>query len=751
MKSQYLGRKQNLAKRFFLLVCISSFIALVISTGLEVWLGYRNSLNIIKRNIDFIHESYLPSIVSSLYFVNEDQLKLILKGIVNLEGISFCEIIESSEEEAITLSEGDRPNSEVGRQEILLTLRSQNAKEIQIGKLIVYPDTSIIYSRTWQNLSIHFLSFFLMIFILSLFAMQLFQRIVARHLEAMADFTSRIDIANLNFKLELNRRPRQDELEQVTGSINSLLDRLRNNLDERKQAEEALRESEEMFRALTEHSPDTIMRFDQQLRHLYVNPVVETQTGIPWRRFLGKTHQELGFPEHIIRVWHDAIQQVFETSAPNRCEFQLPNGIWIDWLLFPEFDRDGRTVKAVITSARDISDSKKAELEKQQIEKRLLQAQKMEAIGTLAGGIAHDFNNILSAILGYAEMVEMDLSSDSSARKNQQAVIKAGLRAKDLVQQILLFSRQTDYEIKPIQPHLTIKEALKLLRSSIPTTIEIRENIGTNCGSILADPTQMHQVIMNLCTNAYHAMQETGGVLGVGLSKVEITREDISFDDLQLDPGKYIKLEISDTGQGMDKVTMEKIFDPYFTTKPKGEGTGLGLSVVLGIVRSVSGHIKLYSEPGKGTVVHIYFPRLETEVDTLEVQKEEPLPTGNERVLLVDDEKAILDMTKQSLENLGYNVTAFTSSQEALESFQADPKKIDLVITDMTMPYMTGLEMAKQMFAVRPKMPVILCTGFSALITQEKTQALGIKGFLTKPILKKELSKTIRKVIDDES
>ena len=398
---------------------------------------------------------------------------------------------------------------------------------------------------------------------------------------------------------------------------------------------------------------------------------------------------------------------------------------------------------------RNISERVQYENEQKKLEKQLQQAQKMESLGTLAGGIAHDFNNILGAILGYAEMVESDLPPNSPIREMQHGVITAGLRAKELVQQILLFSRQAEHEAQPVQPHLIVKEALKLLRSTIPVTIKIHQYIDAYCGTIYADPTQIHQIVMNLCTNAYHAMRQSGGVLGVSLSQMEITKEDISFSKMQLDPGSYVKLEVSDTGHGMDKTTLENIFNPYFTTKPKGEGTGLGLSVVLGIVKSFGGHIHFYSEPGSGTTANVYFPRLETRTDALQTPVKKQLPTGSERILIVDDEKALLDMMKMSLEALGYEVVIHSGSQGALEAINANPDYFDLVITDMTMPHMTGLEMAGKIFMVRPNLPVIMCTGFSELITKEKAHALGIRALLTKPILRADLAISVRKAIDN--
>lgn len=384
--------------------------------------------------------------------------------------------------------------------------------------------------------------------------------------------------------------------------------------------------------------------------------------------------------------------------------------------------------------------------ERIKLQDQLRQAQKMEAIGTLAGGIAHDFNNILSGIFGFTEIVMMDIPEGSVARSMLDEVLKAGIRAKDLVGQILTFSRKTEMEYMKVQIKMIVKEAMKLLRPSLPSTIEIRENFSTS-REILADPTQIHQVVMNLCTNAYHAMSEDGGVLEIALLKENLDEESAAeFEDLI--PGPYIKLTISDTGHGMDEEVMDQIFDPYFTTKEKGRGTGLGLSVVHGIVKSHGGAITVSSAPGKGTTFHALFPILEK----VEIKKEElatgPLPGGNERVLFVDDETPLVKIGKAMLGWLGYDVTVSTGSLEALELFKAKPEAFDLVISDMTMPKMTGDKLAMKIMEIRPEIPVILCTGYSEKINEGKSSEIGIAAYVPKPIIINEIAKTIREVLD---
>ncbi len=383
--------------------------------------------------------------------------------------------------------------------------------------------------------------------------------------------------------------------------------------------------------------------------------------------------------------------------------------------------------------------------EKQKLEAQLHQAQKMETIGTLAGGIAHDFNNILSIIFGYNEMA-MEEKDPETRRHHLEELQKGAVRAKELVKQILAFSRKTEQEPQPLQVSLIVKEALKMLRASIPSTIEIKQDIAST-GLVLADPTQIHQVVMNLCTNASHAMRETGGTLAVSLDEVKIGAEDYGYADLA--PGEYLKLEVSDTGCGMEPKIWEKIFEPYFTTKKLGEGTGMGLAVVHGIVKSHHGHITVYSEPEKGTSFHVYLPLTEQPAIPLpdKTAPQELRGTG-ERVLFVDDEEQIRGVVEAILSKNGYRVTTLPDGVQAWEAFQKEPDQFALVITDMTMPAMTGAELAQKILALRPQTPVILCTGQSELINGEKAMAMGCCDFLNKPVLTDALLGAVRKALN---
>jgi PAS domain S-box-containing protein len=380
-----------------------------------------------------------------------------------------------------------------------------------------------------------------------------------------------------------------------------------------------------------------------------------------------------------------------------------------------------------------------------EIEKQLSQTQKMEAIGTLAGGIAHDFNNILSVIIGYSELAKDTRAPESDLLEYMDAVLQAGHRAKDLVDQILVFSRHAQVERIPLKPQPIVREALKMLRSSIPSTIEIIDKIQKDCGLINADPTQLHQVVMNLCTNAFHAMEKTGGVLTVELKTADIIPAELLKKDAPSQ--SFIELIISDTGCGIAPELIDNIFDPFFTTKEKGKGTGMGLSITYGILKKYGGSISVESDPGKSTNFHLFFPKNEHGSEGEELTTEN-ISGGTERILFVDDEAIIATMGKEILESLGYSVVARNSSVEALELFEEQPDQFDLVVTDQTMPGITGVDLALRMLNIRPDIPIILCTGYSNLIDENTAKSLGIRDLVYKPITRGEIAQSVRNILD---
>jgi nitrogen-specific signal transduction histidine kinase/ActR/RegA family two-component response regulator len=385
--------------------------------------------------------------------------------------------------------------------------------------------------------------------------------------------------------------------------------------------------------------------------------------------------------------------------------------------------------------------------DQKRLESQLRQAQKMEAIGTLAGGIAHDFNNILAAILMYAEMALRDIPETSPTHGDLEQVVGAAQRARDLVKQILVFSRQREEEKRhPVQLSPMIKETLKLLRASLPSTIEIRQSISRSDDWALADPTQIHQVLLNLCDNAAHAMAEKGGVLEVTLDHVELDRSTLTSHK-KLKPGRFLRLGVSDTGHGIAPGNIQRIFDPYFTTKEPGEGTGLGLAVVHGIVERHDGAVMVQSRQGKGSKFEVFFPTIEGS-PAVSHHAPRALPGGTERILLVDDEEALLKGRKRTLENLGYQIVATRNGLEALDAFRTQPEGFDLVITDYTKPQMTGLKLAREIMRIRPDMPIILCTGSGTRDVHEQAAATGIREVAVKPFSLRDFAAVIRKVLD---
>jgi signal transduction histidine kinase/ActR/RegA family two-component response regulator len=381
-------------------------------------------------------------------------------------------------------------------------------------------------------------------------------------------------------------------------------------------------------------------------------------------------------------------------------------------------------------------------------EDKLRHSQKIEAISRLAGGIAHDFNNILAIIRGYTELSLDEVREGSTLCRNMQHVLEASDRAKDLVNQILTFSRQNEDERQAIQLSQIVEESLRIIKTSIPTSIQIRQHIDDEAGMVMADPTRIRQVIMNLYANATYAMQETGGVLDVRLEKVVLGAKDMNgFKDIA--PGTYLKLTIKDSGCGMSQDVVERIFDPYFTAKAAGESTGMGLSAIHEIVKKHGGDILVESEPGKGTAFYLYLPRTEQEPEEDAVPLQ-PIPGGKERILFVDDEQVLVYMQQEVLERLGYDVVAVSNSSEALEIFNNDPEIFDLVITDQSMPGLTGIQLSTELLKIRPDIPIILCTGFSETVTREIALKAGVKEFIMKPLIKREIAAVIRHVLEKQ-
>jgi len=512
-----------------------------------------------------------------------------------------------------------------------------------------------------------------------------------------------------------------------------------------------LQDREEQFRQLTEHIHEVFwLSTPDRGDIVFVSTAFEAIWGRSCQSVYDNpvTFRDSIHPDDRSQVLQSFTGNVLEEWVQEYRIVRPDNSIrWIRERIFPVRNTDGQVYR-IAGLAEDTTDRKHAEAALRDTEDQLHQSQKMEAIGTLAGGIAHDFNNILAAILGYTELAILRCPDGGKTSSYLHEIQLAGKRAKHLVQQILAFSRQQEPERQSVQLRTLIEEGLQLLRASLPTTITIVQDLQTD-HTILADPTQTHHILFNLCANAEHAMREHGGTLTVTLTDLEVTTA--LADQLQdLHIGPYLRLTIHDTGHGIAPNIMPKIFDPYFTTKKVGEGTGLGLAVIHGFVTNLGGAISISSQKGEGTTVEVFFPQ------AFDTPTPQTIPAdlhigGAETILFIDDEEPLARLGEEWLIRLGYTPIVRTSSVEALALFRRSPKRFDLVVTDQTMPNMSGEILSRELLQLRPDLPIILCTGFSYIMSPDKASALGIRDFLMKPVTYHDFAHTIRQVLDGGS
>ncbi len=748
-------KQKSIRNRFTLgLVAIITGIVLLFSMAL-IFYNSRSVEEQLNDKLNKIMNFAAESLPTALWHYNNNYVIDYIESLFQYEDIVFASVMVKDEVVVKKSRQGDEKHP--------FSYFKESVKYISVEEAITYKDVTVgilrlvISRERIRELVISTSSLSLVIlFVVNLLVLYLNYYMsnwyLFNPLSELENSVKAISRGELDVKIDTSG---EDEIGQLARSFDQMMinlkivtasrDDLNKEIVDRKQAEKELRNNEEKFRALFEQSGGYCMILDPN-----------TSDGIP---LIVEANNEAclahGYqPEEFIgRPVAD-----IDSEAEKPLVKQRTNEIMTGKPFYCEIEhvrKDGTTFFVAVNAKRiDIGDGPPLILtteyditERKKLESKLIQAQKMEAIGILAGGIAHDFNNILTAIMGFSDLILADVKKGSTMEGDILEIVTAAKRARDLINQVLVFARQTDEKLIPMRLDMVANEVLKLIRSSIPTSIEIKSKIESK-SRIEGNPTQCHQIFMNLCTNAAYAMENEGGILEISVRDIDI-KPNASIAKGDLSPGEYVKIAIKDTGVGIPNNIIKSIFDPYFTTKPPGEGTGLGLSVVHGIVESYGGKILVDSMPNIGTEFTIFIPIVKRSEKHVSEQKQD-LPKGTEHILVVDDEIAITKVLSRTLQQLGYSITRRNSSLEALELFKIKPNHFDLVITDMTMPNMTGDKLAIEIISIRPSIPVILCTGYSKNITTEKVLETGIRALVHKPIINADLARTIRTVLDDK-
>ncbi len=736
-------RKHPLLTRITLYIFAFATLTSVLTSGLQLLIAYQAEKKHVVERLDAIHEAHLNTLVNNVWSLDQQAIQIQLNDISGTADIIHVKLEQGQEQPFILGSpQIDGPALLQRRYNLEKTIEG---KKFSLGTLTVQATTKNIQDRLLLNYTKTLATQILTLFCTCLFVLFLFLVMFNRPINQIVKFTENLEIGQLDQALILSRRKkkgsRPDELDRIVGAFNNMRERLRKGIAGQQAAEQGLFREKLFSDAIINSLPGILFVINEEGRTVRFNQLFQ-------EKLVGSEERiDLScFIDHIAekdrQLLNHTIETLFEDKQSARLEVVLlgSDDMPIPYLLtFQKLVLECE--KYLIAVGIDLSEGKK-------IEEQLRQAQKMEAIGTLAGGVAHDFNNILSAIFGYTDLARLEAKDQQKLQDYLTGIHKAAQRARELVAQILAFSRKTKSEKIPLKLSLIVKETLKLLRSTLPTTIDIRQEIDSE-GAIVADPTEIHQVIMNLCTNAFHAMEISGGVLTIHLRERFLASSDI-LPGTRIPPGPYLQLTVEDTGSGMSEATRQKIFEPYFTTKAPGTGTGLGLAVAHGIVTSHNGHITLTSDPGKGTIFHVWFP-IAAEQPAAMAEQESILPTtmgGQEEIMLVDDEEDILRYFSEILGRFGYRVTTFSRSLEALDYFRTHPETIDLIITDQTMPDMTGDRFGREVMRLRADIPVIACSGFSRSLTRGEFLQAGFRDYLQKPFDIEFLLQRIREILD---
>lgn len=740
-------RDHPLLSKMIFYIFIFSTLATIMLSGGKMLLTFQQDAAKIHHHLESLKESQLEVLTSNVWALNEEVVTLQLNSILQHPDIIYVELIDTAGNQHIA---GNKPvvlsETIVKQFELFQPHKGENHL---LATLKVYATKHNILQRLLDEAPWVIGGQFVTIIFFCAFIVLLFHLLYNRHISQIISFTKTLDLNSLDHPLVLEREPNNedhpDELDLVVNAINDLRKRFDNGLQQMQTAELSLQASEDKYRQIYNAPNEAILlRNVENGTLLDVNQAMLDMYGYSKDEALGLSLADLSAENE--SVLKEKVTQVLQMKVDAkqpliRWKARRKNGEMF-WVEVDEKIINMGGEKCFLSVVRDIT-------ERNRLEAELNQAQKLEAIGTLAGGIAHDFNNILSAIFGYTELAQMQVQDNPKLSDDLSGILQAAQRARDLVKQILTFSRKSNQEKQPLQISLIVKEALKLIRSSIPATVRINHNINSTA-TALADPTQIHQIVMNLCTNAYHAMEETGGLLSVSLNDIEIPRGE-HLSGTELPPGRYLCLEVSDTGKGMDKQTQKNIFDPYFTTKGATGGTGLGLAVVHGIVESHNGKINVYSEPEQGTVFNIYLPSIaEKEITSAATPEKDKIRGGYERIMFVDDEEPLTMLAAEIFSSYGYTIDTFTDPVLALTSFVENPDAYSMLITDMAMPSLSGVELSQKIMVTKPDLPIILCSGFSKDINKEISMEISFRKYFQKPIVMSKLVRSVREILDQQ-
>ena len=734
------------------IVLYTFFFAIVVSvlvSAVWLYLSYTLEKKKLSGYLDKIKETQLETLVNNVWRIDMGAIDIQMTSILDDPDIVYIWLkIEPESNSLIEYGENPGEGAGVISREFGLVRKSANGEKAEIGSVGFVATTENISNQLLVKSSGSLLVNVITIIAACMFVLFLFITLYSRHINRIVNYARELDIGGLDRKLILQRRetpgPDVDEIGQIVDALDSMRIRLDNEMQSQYRTEKELIREKAFSDALINSLPGILFVLDEDLRLVRMNNAFVDVLGVSAREQEDYDVMQ-SLPDDYKEELEELLRELLDGGGPVAREINLrgaAGGRPVPFLLTAQsLEMDNN--KYVIGIGTDLTDRKR-------MESQLRQAQKMEALGTLAGGISHDFNNILSAIVGYTNLAKLEFKGEGKLGKYLDTIEEASERAKTLVQQILAFSRKTEGVKEPVKVADIVKEALMLLRSSLPSTIQIKQSIESDLFAVV-DPTEIHQVMMNLCTNAYHAMQDFGGILSISLTERVVKGEDC-FPDSGVADGTYLVLEVSDTGCGMDEETRSKIFEPYFTTKDTGVGTGLGLSVVHGVVTSYRGYIHVYSLPGKGTAFSVFLPAFgdsSAAAGTLPEDSAKEIAKGRgERILVVDDEQFILDFYIDLLSRYRYEVDGFLSSVEAITHFHQSPNRYDLAIVDQIMPKIQGDRLAEGLWKVEPDLPVILCSGFSGSLGKKEFLEKGFAAYIQKPVNGELLLQTIRKVLD---